>query len=521
MVASQAMSSDSADSPDSPENTARPELLLIRLSGDLGTKARETRRRFVKRLVRNLRDALKSEDADARVVRTHDRIFVETPAGGARDASAVVARVFGVQSVSQVIRRSFSNLDDIVVAGVDLFAEAVQGKTFAVRARRVGTRSEISLSTREVKHSLGAALLGPARCVDLDHPEVTVQLELMPGEAYFFSDTRPGYGGLPLGVEGRAVALVSGGFDSAVAVWQLMKRGVALDYVFCNLGGRTHQLGTLRVMEAIAKRWSYGTRPRFHAVDFSAVVEDLQSNTAERYHQVILKRLMLRAAEAVAHDTGAVAIVTGDAVGQVSSQTLHNMAAISQATSLPILRPLVGSNKDEILAIARDIGTFDLSKVVGEYCALVPRKPATSAALPALQSEEKRMNLSLVEAAVAERSYFELRQLDLSLLDVPELEVDEIPADAVAIDLRSKQAYQTWHYPDALFLDFASALRALPSMPRNQRYVLYCEFGLKSAHLADLMRTAGLDASHFKGGSATLMRLAKNEGAERSQADPP
>ena len=120
---------------------------------------------------------------------------------------------------------------------------------------------------------------------------------------------------------------------------------------------------------------------------------------------------------------------------------------------------------------------------------------------------------------MAERSYFDLRRLDLAVFDMPDLEVEEIPADAIAIDLRSKQAYQAWHYPDAVFLDFASALRAYPSMPRDKRYVLYCEFGLKSAHLADMMRTAGFDASHFKRGSATLMRYARGKGMPVTELD--
>jgi thiamine biosynthesis protein ThiI len=495
---------------DSP-STKQGRLLLVRLSGELSTKGRETRKRFVIRLLRNMRDAFKTEGITASVVRTHDRIFIETSDAEAERALATAARIFGVQSVSRVIKRSYEGMPDLIASGVELFADAVRDKSFAVRARRVGTRNDIPMRTRDLAPALGEQLLRGARCVDLANPEVSVHVEIMPGQAYFFSESQRGYGGLPLGVEGRAVALVSGGFDSAVAAWQLMKRGVALDYVFCNLGGRTHQMGTLRVMEVIAKRWSYGFRPRFHAVDFAAVTENLQANTMARYHQVILKRLMLRAAETVAREVGAVAIITGDAVGQVSSQTLHNMAAISEAATLPILRPLVGMNKDEILAQAREIGTFDLSKVVGEYCALVPRKPATAATLPTLLSEETRLDPSLLETAVLERSYFDLRQLDLAALDIPELEVDEIPADAITIDLRSKQAYQAWHYPDAVFLDFASALRAYPSMSRDARYVLYCEFGLKSAHLAEMMREAGFDASHFKGGSATLMRRARGD----------
>jgi len=491
-----------------PASAAR--LALVRYSGDLTTKARPTRQRFTRRLAYNIKDALRQEGLRSRVERRHDRLFVRFDAPA---APASIGRVFGVQSVSFVEERPWSTLDDIVRHGVELFAHAVAGRRFAVRARRVGERDRIATTSADVQRSLGAALAGRAAGVDLEHPDVRVQVEIAPGYVHYFREAIRGPGGLPLGVEGRAVALVSGGFDSAVAAWQLLKRGVALDYVFCNLGGRAHQHGTLRVMKRIADAWSYGTSPRFHAVDFEGVSADLQEKVTTRYWQVVLKRLMLRAAEQVGVERNARALVTGEAIGQVSSQTLGNLAVISQATTLPILRPLVGYNKDEILDVARAIGTFEASKVVGEYCALVPSKPATNASLDAILAQEPRLDAALLERAVAQRSIFDLRALDLEALDDPSLQVGQIDDDVTVIDLRSQAAYRAWHYPDALRLDFADAMRAFPSFDRGQRYVLYCEFGLKSAHLAERMRASGLDAASFKGGSTALRR--RTEGASQ------
>jgi thiamine biosynthesis protein ThiI len=355
--------------------------------------------------------------------------------------------------------------------------------------------------------ALGEALRGVSAGVDLDHPEVTARVELYEGHAYLFSEALPGTGGLPLGTGDRAVALVSGGFDSAVAAWQLSRRGVLLDFVFANLGGLTHRLGALRVMEVLARRWFYGARPRLHVVDFAALSHELQTKCEARYRQVILKRLMLRAAEAVARATRARAIVTGDAVGQVSSQTLANLATISEVTRLPILRPLVGVNKDEIVAAAHRIGTGPLSAAVGEYCALVPRRPATQARLEAVLAEEAKLDLALLDAALAEREVLELRALAEDASALAELEVGEIPEGAVVIDLRSRAEYQAWHWPGALQLDFAKAVEAYPSFAKEQSYALYCEYGLKSAHLAELMRRRDLHACHVRGGTATLRKL--------------
>lgn len=490
-------------------------LLLLRLAGDFYTKARNTRLRFQRRLAHNIKDALDSHGIPHRLVATWSRFYLETPSTAALE---VLPRVFGIQSVSLVERRPWETLDDVVRSGVKLFGERVRGHSFAIRASRRGTRVSLPFDSQDVAIALGTELLrhAPNAKVNLREPEVTAHVELEPGLVHFFHDKQRGYGGLPLGVEGKALALVSGGFDSAVASWLMLKRGVRLDYLFCNLGGTAHRMGVLKVMKVIAERWSYGSRPRLFEVDFQPLIAELQATSHPRNWQIVLKRLMVRAAEQLALATRALGVVTGEAMGQVSSQTLQNLAVINQAASpsMPVLRPLVGFNKDEILALARQTGVYDLAAAVGEYCDLVPKRPATRASLSEVLRGEAAMAArapgrlaELVEA----RTIFELRDLDDIALGSTELETDTLPDGAAVLDLRSKAAFATWHHPDAVQLDFQHALAAWPSFSRERGYVLLCEVGLKSAHLAERMQQAGFRAWSFRGGLRKLMALAQRE----------
>lgn len=495
-------------------------LLLVRFSGEITTKAEATRRRFLQRMVRNIKNALRSEGVTHRVTRTRDRILVGLAEAEAERGAEALQRVFGIQSLAPAVEVTWQSLDDLVETAEAFFRESVRGRRFAIRARRVGDRRQIPVRSDDVQRELGTALLPHAAGVSLGDPEVTAALEIMPGRAYLFEQSVPGVAGLPLGVESRAIALISGGFDSPVAAWLMMKRGVALDYVLCNLGGRQQQLETLAVAKQIADRWSYGTRPHLHVIDFDDVTRDLQAKVTTRYWQVVLKRFMMRAAEAVAVEREAQAIVTGEVVAQVSSQTLPNLAVISASTPLPILRPLLGFNKNEIIELSRRIGTHDLSAKVGEYCALVPSRPATRTTVARIEAEEQGLDPRILERAIAERSVFDLRTLELSSLERPDIQIEHIPDDAIVLDLRSKAAFQGWHYPDALFLDFANALRVYAELDPAKRYVLYCEFGLKSGHLAELMQRAGIQASHFAGGLKPLIAFARSKGIATPEHSP-
>jgi len=481
--------------------------ILVRFSGDISTKARETRKRFLQRLAENLKDALRTAGHDARVERTWSRLVVETDDD---DAVDVCTRVFGVQSVSPVERRSWTDLDSVLTQAHELFAERVEGRSFAVRARRSGRNVDsIPFRSGEIERQLGSLLLAHARKVDLSTPEVTAALEVHHSHVDLFTERRPGPGGLPLGIGGRALSLVSGGFDSAVASWQMLKRGLALDYLFFNLGGLAHEVGVLRVMKIIADQWSYGDRPRFIAVDLRPAVESMRLSVTPRYWQVVLKRLMMRGADAVASRYHHIALVTGEAVGQVSSQTLQNLAVIDAGCRHLVLRPLIGFNKDEIVERARRIGTFDLSAAVGEYCAILPKHPATASRLNVVEEEEVKLDLGLVDRAVSASQEIDLRRLDVGGIGAAELETETIPEGATVVDLRSRPAYDNWHYPGALFLDYGQALKAYASFKHDAPYVLYCEVGLKSAHLAEVMQADGFDARHVRGGLRQVEELAQ------------
>jgi len=492
-------------------------LFVLRLSGDIYTKARKTRLRFLRRLGKNIEDALAANGIPHRLERTWSRFNLEIPESPSLPEPAetlvpkVVSTVFGLQSVSAVVRRPWARLDDVIAAGLEIFGPAVAGKRFAVRASRRGDRDLIAFDSHAVEDALGRALLAHSAGVDLDAPEVTAFVELEPGQACFFRDKIPCRGGLPVGVEGRAVALVSGGFDSAVAAWLLLKRGVQLDYVFCNLGGSAHRLGALKVMKVLAERWSHGYRPRFHEVDLRPLVAELQEKSPGRNAQVLLKRRMLQVAAAVARHGGAAGIVTGDAIGQVSSQTLSNIAVISQAVRLPVLRPLLGFNKEEILALARQIGVYELAAAVAEYCALETQRPATRANLGEVLAEEARTDEAILAAAIDGRASVDLKSLEAESLAPSWIEIDAVPPGATVLDLRSAAAYLSWHAADALHLEFPRAVAAYRSFDRDQTYVLVCEVGLKSAHLAERMQAAGFRAYNLKGGVRSLMRAAERE----------
>ena len=474
--------------------------LLIRFSGEVTTKSRGTRARFMQLLRRNIEDALGAERIPYEFQWEWSRFFVDTPEPRAKD---VLKRVFGIQSFSEIRSFPVEGLDQLVAEGEALFRDHVRAKTFAVRARR--SDRDLGFGSRDVERDLGAALLPPAEGVDLDDPDVTVYVEIRNGQAHFFTERHEGPGGLPVGAEGRAVALVSGGFDSAVASWLMLGRGLVLDYVFCNLGGSAHLQGVLRVMKVIADRWSYGARPKLHVVDFRSVIHDMQAKTESRYWQVLLKRYMYRTAEHIARQKPkGRGIVTGEALGQVSSQTLPNLDVISRAADLPLLRPLLGFDKDAIIARSREIGTYELAAAVQEYCALVPGKPTTRANLATIEGIEADLDENAFRDALKTRETYDLRDLDPDALRNPEIEMDHIPTDARLIDVRSPQAQQAWGHPDAEHWDFFKALEAFPSWDADSVYVCVCEVGLKSADLAERMREAGFDAYSLAGGVKAL-----------------
>ena len=474
---------------------------LVRLAPEVATKSRRTRKRFQGRLVENIRDALESAGMAAEVDHQWARILVESDRAGAGDR---LSRVMGISSLSPVDAVVPAELEAIVERGRELYHGRVQGRRYAVEARRSGSHD---FSSRDIKYDLGAAL-NPGATVNLDHPDVTVEVEVRDDLAYLFADRIDGPGGLPLGVQGRAACLVSGGYDSAAAAWLMLKRGVELEYVFCNLAGGAYERSVATVARVLATEWSHGLRPRMHVVDFREVVEALQEAVTPRYWQVVLKRLMYEAGEAVADEVGADALVTGESLGQVSSQTLTNLRAIDDAADRPVFRPLIGLDKNDIIAITERVGTAALSARIREYCAILPDRPVTAAKRAAVVDEASRVDPAVLERAVATRRVLELTDLDPGELVEAYVFTDEVPDEAVVLDVRPAHRYETWHYPGARSVEAREVLRDLRELDRERTYVLYCDRGAQTAHIAEVMQRVGYDAYSFRGGTDGIRRWA-------------
>jgi thiamine biosynthesis protein ThiI len=492
---------------------AEPDLLLVRLSGELTIKSRRTRRSFQQRLRANVEDALARTGLSFRLRDEWGRYFVE--AAGAAPL-AILPRVFGLSSISRIEAVCEPSLERILEVGERGYAGRVRGRTFAIRAR---VRARGPLTSREVNYALGAALCRHGR-VDLDEPEVEVHVEVHPHGAYFFSQRVPGAGGLPLGAAGTAVALVSGGYDSAVAAWMMLRRGLCLHYVFCNLGGAAYERSVLRVAKVLADGWSHGTRPRLHVVDFAEPLRLLRERTRSGLRQLVLKRLMYRTAERIAGEVGALALVTGESVGQVSSQTLANLRAISGCAQLPVLRPLAGFDKEEIIARSREIGTYELSCGIREYCA-VERRPRTAARPASVDAEESRLDVAVLDRAVADRRVIDLRAVALRDTVLPYLFTTSVPADAVVVDTRRSALYEAWHYPGAVRRDLARLSDEFGTLDRTRTYVLCCDVGVRTAELAERMQRSGFEAYSFAGGVPALRRWAESCDAARSRPEHP
>jgi thiamine biosynthesis protein ThiI len=477
-------------------------LLIVRLAGEIAIKSKRTRSAFLNRLEKNLRAALGSAGGAFSITPDWSRMLVR--AEPAR-ALPVLSRVFGVNAVAVVEAEVPARLEEIVRAGADLFTERVRGRTYAVRARRAGRHP---FRSHDVEVQLGAALNGAGK-VNLTTPEVTVHVEVRDREAWLYTEEVAGAGGFPLGVGGEAIALMSGGYDSAVAAWLVMKRGVRLDFVFCNLGGDAYERAVVQVSKALSDAWAFGARPRLHVVDFGELLDEIRGKVHQRFWQVVLKRLMYRTASAVAAGTGAQAIVTGEALGQVSSQTLTNLCALEPAASLPVLRPLIAFDKEEIVARARMIGTASLSEQVKEYCAIAPGKPATAAREEVVAEEEGKIDRAAIERAVAGRKVLDLRALTSTDLVAPYIFTDTVPAGAVVFDCRPEAQYRAWHLPGAERRDEWELLSGAKKLDRDTTYILYCAHGTQTAYLAERLQQHGLEVYSFRGGVRAVMRYAE------------
>ncbi len=363
---------------------------------------------FLKQLAANLRMA--SRDLEVGPLRRPTgRFYLEMRGGTPWEALRErLSRVFGIANFAAASR---------VVPDLELLAKSIEAEvsgrrfdSFAVAARRAF--KSFPHTSQEINQMIGARLkLASGAKVDLSNPDLTVYIEVLPNEAFFYFEKMRGPGGLPVGVSGTVVCLLSGGIDSPVAAYRMMKRGCRVIFVHFHsqpFADRTSEEKAIDLAQLLTR---YQFASRLYLVPFGKTQQEVVAGVTGRFRVLVYRRLMLRIAEEIARKEGAQALVTGESLGQVSSQTLENIVAIEEAATLPILRPLVGMDKEEITEQAQKIGTYDISIIPDQDCCsmFAPRQVVTRATNEEISLAERALDLEpLVQGALSAARLVEL-----------------------------------------------------------------------------------------------------------------
>ena len=378
------------------------EIILLKL-GEVVLKGLN-RRSFEDKLMSNIRRRLQ-HCGKFQVVSRQSTIYVE-PAGEGCDmeeAYALCKRVFGVIAVTRA-RPCPKDKDAMVSCAKSYLGDQLaKAKTFKVETKR--SDKHFSMNSMEISQYVGGALHDayPHLKVDVHDPELCVHVEVREKAAYVHGPSEPGAGGLPIGMGGKAVSLLSGGIDSPVASWMIAKRGVQLELVHFFSPPYTSQQAKEKVIALARELTPWCGRMTLSIIPFTEIQEEIRRACPEDHFTLIMRRFMMRLAERVARRTGCKALVTGECLGQVASQTMDALTVSGDACAMPVLRPVIGMDKEEIVRLSRKIGTFDTSILPYEDCCTVftPRHPRTHPVLEEVVQYEAALDIEgLIQRAM-------------------------------------------------------------------------------------------------------------------------
>lgn len=459
---------------------------IIKLFPEITIKSQSVRLRFIKILTSNIRNTLKEVDDELAVVRHWDHIEVRAKKVSMREALIdELQRIPGIHHVLEVEDRAYTDMHHIFEQTLELYRSRIEGKTFCVRVKR---RGQHDFSSQDVERYVGGGLNQhvESASVKLNHPQETINLEIDNDRLMLVNGRYEGIGGFPIGTQDDVLSLISGGFDSGVSSYMLMRRGCRVHYCFFNLGGAAHEIGVRQVAHYLWNRFGRSHRVRFVAINFEPVVGEILERVEDGQMGVVLKRMMVRAASLVAERYGVQALVTGEALGQVSSQTLTNLRLIDNASDTLILRPLISHDKEHIINVARAIGTEDFARTMPEYCGVISKSPTVRAVKAKIEAEEQNFDFSILERVVQEATNVDIREIaeqteeevvevetvasfgdSDAVLDIRSIdEQDSRPLNVTGVEIKSMPFYKLGsHFAD---------------LDQSKTWLLYCDRGVMS-----------------------------------------
>ena len=392
----------------------------------------------------------------------------------------------------------FETMHDIFEQTLAQVREELEGKTFCVRVRRKGKHEFRSL---DVERYVGGGLNQriETASVKLTKPDVTVRIDIDNDKMLLVKARHEGLGGYPIGTQEDVLSLISGGFDSGVSSYMLIRRGSRVHYCFFNLGGAAHEIGVKQMAYHIWSRYSTSHKVRFVAINFENVVGEILEKIDNGQMGVVLKRMMVRAASKIAERFDIQAIVTGEALGQVSSQTLTNLRLIDKASDTLVLRPLITHDKEQIIAMAKEIGTDDIAKSMPEFCGVISKNPTVKAIESKIVEEEGHFNFEVLEQAVQNAQFLDIREIaQQTEKEVVSVETTaEFGENDVILDIRSPE--ETDEAPlkldnvEVKELPFYKLSSQFAELDQSKNYLLYCQRGVMSKLQALYLKENGFN----------------------------
>ncbi|WP_150539587.1 tRNA uracil 4-sulfurtransferase ThiI [Actinobacillus vicugnae] len=459
---------------------------IIKLFPEIMIKSDSVRKRFIKILTSNIRNVLLRETENVAVIRNWD--FIEVRAKVAEEAPMVLdllKRTPGIHHILEVEEMPFSTMHDIFENTLAKVRDELEGKTFCVRVRRKGKHEFHSL---DVEKYVGGGLnqhIESAR-VKLTKPDVTVRIDIDGDKMLLINARHEGLGGYPIGTQEDVLSLISGGFDSGVSSYMLIRRGSRVHYCFFNLGGAAHEIGVKQMAYHIWSRYSTSHKVRFVAINFENVVGEILEKVDNGQMGVVLKRMMVRAASKIAERFDIQAIVTGEALGQVSSQTLTNLRLIDKVSDTLVLRPLITHDKEQIIAMAKEIGTDDIAKSMPEFCGVISKNPTVKAVESKIVEEEGNFDFAVLEQAVENAQFLDIREIaQQTEQEVVSVETTSaLTENDIILDIRSPE--ETDEAPFGLagvevkLMPFYKLSSQFATLDQSKNYLLYCQRGVMS-----------------------------------------
>jgi len=460
---------------------------IVKFFPEITIKSRPVRKAFIKQLRHNLKLVLKKYDSEVVVAGNWDFIEVLSNRDELReDFTDALSRVAGIAHFQFVREFPLTTLDNIVDEALSSYAEDLKDAVFAVRVKRVGKHD---FSSVEAERYIGGCLKAKSGAlgVRLKNPDVLVPIDIRDGRVWMIEQRIEGLGGYPLGSQDSVLSLISGGFDSTVSSYLTMSRGLKTHFCFFNLGGDAHEIGVKQVSNYIWEKYGSSLNVKFITIPFEAVVGEILTKVDNSEMGVVLKRMMLRAASEVMAGVGAKALVTGESVAQVSSQTLINLKVIDQVTDELVIRPLITSNKQEIIDKAIEIGTAPFAASMPEFCGVISVKPTTRAKMHRIEREESKFDFAVLEKAVEDARVMSIQNVmdDVEKQYQGEVPVVRMPVgDEIIIDIRhpdeaERKPLKVSGRP-VKAIPFFALESGWSDMPADTTHLFYCGKGVMS-----------------------------------------